>query len=38
VDFTDLQNIDTVLSGLGLELHKEVATVPIYTVEQVQRP
>lgn len=38
VDFTHLQNIDTVLNGLGLELHREVATVPIYTVEQIQRP
>lgn len=38
VDFTHLQNIDTVLGGLGLELHKEVATVPIYTVQQIQRP
>jgi uncharacterized protein (TIGR03435 family) len=37
VDFTHLQNIDTVLGGLGLELHKEVATVPIYTVEQIKR-
>jgi uncharacterized protein (TIGR03435 family) len=26
VDFTHLQTIDTALSGLGLELHKEVAT------------
>jgi uncharacterized protein (TIGR03435 family) len=38
VDFTHLQSIDTVLGGLGLELHKEVATVPIYTVEQIRRP
>jgi uncharacterized protein (TIGR03435 family) len=38
VDFTHLQAIDTVLSGLGLELHKEVATLPAYTVEQIQRP
>jgi len=38
VDFTHLQAIDTVLSGLGLELHKEVATLPGYTVEQIQRP
>jgi uncharacterized protein (TIGR03435 family) len=37
VDFTHLQNIDTVLGGLGLELHKEVATVPIYIVEQIKR-
>ena len=38
VDFTQLQTIDTVLSGLGLELHREVATLPIYTVEQIQQP
>ncbi len=38
VDFTHLQTIDAVLSGLGLELHREVATLPVYTVEQIQRP
>jgi uncharacterized protein (TIGR03435 family) len=38
VDFTHLQTIDTVLRGLGLELHREVATLPVYTVEQIQRP
>jgi uncharacterized protein (TIGR03435 family) len=38
VDFTRVQTIDTALSGLGLELHKEVATLPVYTVEQIQRP
>lgn len=38
VDFMQLQTIDAVLSGLGLELHKDVATLPIYTVEQIQRP
>ena len=38
VDFTQLQTIDTVLSGLGLELHTEVATLPVYTVEQIDRP
>jgi len=38
VDFTHLQTIDTALSGLGLELHKGVATLPFYTVEQIQRP
>jgi len=37
VDLTHLQTIDTALSGLGLELHKEVATLPVYTVEQIQR-
>ncbi|HMG86611.1 MAG TPA: TIGR03435 family protein [Terracidiphilus sp.] len=38
MDFTHLQTIGTALSGLGLELHKEVATLPVYTVEQIQRP
>ena len=38
VDFTHLQSIDMVLSGLGLELHREVATLPVYTVEQIRRP
>lgn len=38
VDFTHLETIDTVLSGLGLELRKEVATLPVYTVEQIQHP
>lgn len=35
VDFTHLQTIHTALRGLGLELHKEVATLPVYTVEQI---
>jgi uncharacterized protein (TIGR03435 family) len=38
VDFTRLQTIDTVLGNLGLKLHKEVATLPVYTVEQIARP
>jgi uncharacterized protein (TIGR03435 family) len=38
VDFTHLKTIETVLRGLGLELHKEVVTLPFYTVEQIQRP
>ena len=38
VDFTQLKTIDAVLGGLGLELKKETATVPIYTVDEVQRP
>jgi uncharacterized protein (TIGR03435 family) len=38
VDFTHLQTIDTALSGLGLELHKEVANLPVYKVGQIQRP
>jgi uncharacterized protein (TIGR03435 family) len=38
VDFTHLHTIDTVLGGLGLELHREVAILPVYTVEQIQPP
>jgi uncharacterized protein (TIGR03435 family) len=38
VDFARLQTIDAALHGLGLELRKEIAAVPIYTVEQIQRP
>jgi uncharacterized protein (TIGR03435 family) len=38
VDFTHLRSLDTILGGLGLELHKEVAIVPIYTVERIRRP
>jgi uncharacterized protein (TIGR03435 family) len=38
VDFTHLQTIDSALSGLGLELHKEVTNLPAYTVGQIQRP
>ena len=38
MDFTHLQTIDAALGGLGLRLHKELATVPVYKVEQIQRP
>jgi uncharacterized protein (TIGR03435 family) len=38
VDFTQLKTIDAVLGGLGLQLQKGFATVPIYTVDQIQRP
>ena len=38
VDFAHLQSVDTALNGLGLELRKEVAAVPIYTVQRIQRP
>ena len=38
VDFSHLRTIDAVLGDLGLELHKVVATVPIYTVQQIRRP
>jgi uncharacterized protein (TIGR03435 family) len=38
VDFTRLQSIDTVLANLGLKLQKQVATLPIYTVDKIQRP
>ena len=38
VDFTHLQTIDAVLSKVGLKLEKEIATLPVYTVEHIQRP
>lgn len=38
VDFTQLPNIDTILSRLGLELHKQEAVLPIYKVEHIERP
>jgi uncharacterized protein (TIGR03435 family) len=38
VDFSHLQTIDTVLGSLGLTLHKEDATVPVYEVQQIHRP
>ena len=36
--FDDLPTIFTALRKLGLELSKEEATVPVYTVEQIERP
>jgi uncharacterized protein (TIGR03435 family) len=38
VDFTRLPTIDTILNRLGLELHKQDAGLPIYTVEHIERP
>ena len=36
--FDDLPTIFTVLRALGLELKKAEATVPVYTVEHIERP
>ena len=36
--FAGLPTIFTVLGKLGLELKKQEATVPVYTVERVERP
>ena len=36
--FDDLPTIFTVLRQLGLELTQQEATVPVYTVEQIERP
>jgi uncharacterized protein (TIGR03435 family) len=36
--FDDLPTIFTVLRKLGLELKQQVATVPVYTVEHIERP
>lgn len=38
VDFTQLPNIDAILSRLGLELHRQEAVLPIYKVEHIERP
>ena len=38
VRFDDLPTIFTVLRKLGLELKKQQATVPVYTVEHIERP
>ena len=38
VRFDDLPTIFTVLRKLGLELKKQEATVPVYTVEHSERP
>lgn len=38
VDFTHLPTIDTILSRLGLELHRQDAVLPIYKVEHAERP
>jgi len=36
--FEDLPTIFTVLRKLGLELKQEEATLPVYTVEHIERP
>ena len=36
--FDDLPTIFTVLRKLGLELKQHEATVPVYTVEHIERP
>jgi uncharacterized protein (TIGR03435 family) len=36
--YDDLPTIFTVLRALGLELKQQSATVPIYTVEHIERP
>lgn len=36
--YADLPTIFTVLRPLGLELKQETATVPLYTVEHIERP
>src|SRR6185503_645043 len=38
VSFDDLPTIFTVLKRLGLELKPQEATVPVYTVEHIERP
>ena len=38
VRFDDLPTIFTVLRTLGLELKQQTATVPVYTVEHMERP
>ena len=38
VRFDDLPTIFTVLRKLGLELKQQEATVPLYTVEHIERP
>lgn len=38
VDFTQLPTIDTILGRLGLELHRQDAVMPTYTVEHIERP
>ena len=38
VPFNDLPTIFTVLRTLGLELKQQEATVPVYTVEHIERP
>lgn len=36
--FDDLPTLSTVLRSLGLELKRQEATLPVYTVEHIERP
>lgn len=38
VDFSSLPPLSSVLGKLGLELHREEAVLPVYTVERMERP
>jgi uncharacterized protein (TIGR03435 family) len=38
VDFTHLPTVDTILARLGLEIIKQDADLPVYTVEHIERP
>jgi uncharacterized protein (TIGR03435 family) len=38
VDFSSLPTIFTVLSKLGLELHRQEEILPVYTIERIDRP
>jgi len=38
VDFSSLPTLFTVLGRLGLELRRQEETLPVYTVERIQRP
>jgi uncharacterized protein (TIGR03435 family) len=38
VDFSHLPTIFTVLGKLGLELQRQEDTLPVYTVERIERP
>jgi uncharacterized protein (TIGR03435 family) len=38
VDFSSLPTIFTVLNKLGLELHRQEETLPVYTIERLKRP
>jgi uncharacterized protein (TIGR03435 family) len=38
VNFTALPSIFMVLDKLGLELHQQDASLPVYTVEHIERP
>jgi len=38
VDFSRLPTIFTVLAKLGLELHRQEEVLPVYTIENIERP